>query len=86
MCVIKVYTMCPLVQQISHRHFSSEDAVLHGAHHMVAMQIASNPTIRQVLRCAFRERAIVSVRPTKKGRKVLEHFIVCVVYTVYSQK
>ena len=61
------------------------DAVLHGARHMVAMQIASDPTVRQVLRRAFRERAILSVRPTKKGKKVLEHFVLLVVYTVYSQ-
>ena len=52
------------------RHFSTVDAVLHGARHMVAMQIASDPTVRQVLRRAFRERAILSVRPTKKGKKV----------------
>ena len=44
--------------------------MLHGARHMVAMQTASDPTVRQVLRRAFRERAILSVRPTKKGKKV----------------
>ena len=49
------------------------DAVLHGARHMVAMQIASDPTVRQVLRRAFRERAVLSVRPTKKGKKVFEY-------------
>ena len=49
------------------------EAVLHGARHMVAMQIASDPTVRQVLRRAFRERAILSVRPTKKGKKVRAH-------------
>lgn len=56
------------------------DAVLHGARHMVAMQIASDPTVRQVLRRAFRERAILSVRPTKKGKKVFKHITYVIVY------
>jgi len=55
---------------IVYRHFCTVDAVLHGARHMVAMEIASDPTVRQVIRRAFRERAILSVRPTKKGKKV----------------
>ena len=71
-CVVEgSYKCLPLV--IPCRHFSTVDAVLHGARHMVAMQIASDPTVRQVLRRAFRERAILSVRPTKKGKKVFEY-------------
>ena len=37
---------------------------------MVAMQIASEPLVRQSLRQVFQSRAVLSVRPTKKGRKV----------------
>ena len=37
---------------------------------MVAMQIAAEPLVRQSLRQAFQSRAVVCVKPTKKGRKV----------------
>lgn len=43
-----------------------------GARHMVAMQISHDPTVRQVVRQAYFERAKIAVRPTKKGIKV-EH-------------
>ena len=65
-----VLKLLKLINFNSCSHFSTVDAVLHGAHHMVAMQTASDPTVRQVLRRAFRKRAILSVRPTKKGKKV----------------
>ena len=37
---------------------------------MVAMQIAAEPLVRQSLRQAFQSRAVICVKPTKKGRKV----------------
>ena len=53
-----------------HRFFSSVRAVLQGACHMVAMQIAGEPLVRQTLRQVFQSRAVLSAKPTKKGRKV----------------
>lgn len=37
---------------------------------MVAMQISAEPLVRQALRLVFKSRAVLSVKPTKKGRKV----------------
>lgn len=36
---------------------------------MVALQIAREPLVRQVLRQTFQERAKLNITPTKKGRK-----------------
>ena len=52
------------------RFFSSVHAVLQGACHMVAMQISAEPLVRQALRQVFQSRALLSVKPTKKGKKV----------------
>lgn len=48
--------------------------MLLGARHMVAMQISHDPTVRQIVRQAYYERAKITVRPTKKGIKV-QHYI-----------
>ena len=37
---------------------------------MVAMQISAEPLVRHALRQVFQSRAVLSVKPTKKGRKV----------------
>lgn len=50
--------------------FSATEQVLEGARHMVAMQIARDPLVRQCVRQTFYERAKITVIPTKKGRKV----------------
>lgn len=52
------------------RIFSSVRAVLQGACHMVAMQISAEPLVRQALRQVFQSRAVLNVKPTKKGKKV----------------
>lgn len=65
MIMIVVY-----VPSVCHRHFSNGKAVLQGACHMVAMEIAHEPLVRQALRQVFRTRAVLHVKPTKKGRKV----------------
>jgi transcriptional accessory protein Tex/SPT6 len=52
------------------RFFSSVRAVLQGACHMVAMQISAEPLVRQALRQVFQSRAVLNVKPTKKGKKV----------------
>lgn len=62
------------------RFFTSVRAVLHGACHMVAMQISAEPLVRQALRQVFQSRALLSVKPTKKGRKVC----VCVCVTLIT--
>ena len=50
---------------------------------MVAMQIAAEPLVRQSLRQAFQSRAVVCVKPTKKGRKVQCSHIVWVFTSMY---
>uniref|UniRef100_A0A8C6V810 Transcription elongation factor SPT6 n=1 Tax=Naja naja TaxID=35670 RepID=A0A8C6V810_NAJNA len=50
--------------------FPTPEAVLEGACYMVALQIAREPLVRQVLRQTFQERAKINVAPTKKGKKV----------------
>ena len=39
---------------------------------MVAMQIACEPLVRQTLRLVFQTRAVLSVKPTKKGKKMID--------------
>ena len=41
-----------------------------GARHIVAMQIAHDPLVRQCIRTAYFERAKIKTRPTQKGMKV----------------
>ena len=53
------------------RFFTSVRTVLQGACHMVAMQIACEPLVRQTLRQVFQSRAVICTKPTKKGRKVV---------------
>ena len=53
-----------------HSQFPTPEAVLEGARYMVALQIAREPLVRQVLRQTFQERAKLNITPPKKGRKV----------------
>ena len=62
------------------RIFTSARKVLQGACHMVAMQLATEPLVRQSVRQVFQTRALLSVKPTKKGKKVCMHVHV---YTMY---
>ena len=83
------------------RIFTSARKVLQGACHMVAMQLATEPLVRQSVRQVFQTRALLSVKPTKKGKKVSIHVRftdtwmiahICMhtfssmVYTVHKQK
>ncbi|KAM4046625.1 transcription elongation factor SPT6 [Anomaloglossus baeobatrachus] len=56
--------------------FTTPEAVLEGARYMVALQIAREPLVRQVLRQTFQERGKINIVPTKKGRKEVDeaHF------------
>ena len=55
---------------LNDRTFKNVRSILQGACHMVAMQIAYEPLVRQALRQVFSTRAVVNVTPTKKGKKV----------------
>ena len=50
--------------------FPSTETVLEGTRHMVAMQVARDPLVRQCIRQTFTERAKINIVPTKKGKKV----------------
>ena len=50
--------------------FPSAEAVLSGARHMVAFQLARDPLVKQSVRQVFYERAKIYLTPTKKGKKV----------------
>lgn len=81
--------------------FPTTEAVLEATRHMVAMQIARDPLVRQCVRQVFRERAKINITPTKKGKKVwgvckrcklmlsftLEHseFFFVKVFAIFSQ-
>ncbi|XP_076825036.1 transcription elongation factor SPT6-like [Clavelina lepadiformis] len=52
--------------------FSTKEGVLEGARYMVAMQLAREPLVRQCVRQTFMERAKISARPTKKGKKEID--------------
>ena len=54
--------------------FSTVDQVLEAARHMVAMQIARDPLVRQCVRQTFYERAKLKIKPTKRGKKVILPF------------
>ena len=55
--------------------FSTVDQVLEAARHMVAMQIARDPLVRQCVRQTFYERAKLKIKPTKRGKKVILPFL-----------
>ena len=54
--------------------FPSTDTVLEGTRHVVAMQVARDPLVRQCVRQTFTERAKISIKPTKKGKKVKKEY------------
>ncbi|KAH7696935.1 SH2 domain-containing protein, partial [Aphelenchoides avenae] len=52
--------------------FPSADDVLKGASYLLASQISRQPSVRKKLRKDFRQRLLVSVRCTKKGREEID--------------
>uniref|UniRef100_A0A674IU39 SPT6 homolog, histone chaperone and transcription elongation factor n=1 Tax=Terrapene triunguis TaxID=2587831 RepID=A0A674IU39_9SAUR len=70
-----MYTICQTaglaaaLDGLSGIQFPTPEAVLEGARYMVALQIAREPLVRQVLRQTFQERAKLNIAPTKKGKK-----------------
>ncbi|XP_065055471.1 transcription elongation factor SPT6-like isoform X1 [Rhopilema esculentum] len=63
-----------LAEQYICNGFQTAAAVLEGARHMLAVQIARTPLVRQSVRQAFFDRAKVSLIPTKKGKKEIDDF------------
>ncbi|XP_067032168.1 transcription elongation factor SPT6-like [Acropora muricata] len=57
--------------------FSTVIEVLEAAQHMVAMQIARDPLVRQCVRQTFYERAKLKIKPTKKGKKEIDESHAC---------
>lgn len=52
--------------------FPTVDEVLQASKFMVALQIAREPLVRKCVREVFFDRAKISIRPTKKGKKVID--------------
>ncbi|CAH0563642.1 unnamed protein product [Brassicogethes aeneus] len=52
--------------------FSTIEEVIQAAKYMVALQIAREPLVRKCVREVFFERAKISIKPTKKGQKVID--------------
>lgn len=61
--------------------FPTVEDVLQASKFMVALQIAREPLVRKCVREVFFERAKISIRPTKKGMKVIDETHNC-----YSMK
>lgn len=61
--------------------FSTVPEVLQAAKYMVSLQIAREPLLRKCVREVFFERAKLSIKPTKKGIKVIDES-----HNLYSMK
>ncbi|ESO97932.1 hypothetical protein LOTGIDRAFT_103494 [Lottia gigantea] len=66
-----------LAKDYVNRQFPTEEDVLMGARHMVAMQISHDPAVRKSVRQTFEERAKIKVVPTKKGMKEIDEAHCC---------
>ncbi|XP_065172067.1 transcription elongation factor SPT6 isoform X2 [Atheta coriaria] len=62
-------------------NFPTVEEVLQAAKLMVSMQLAGEPLLRKTMREVFYERAKITIRPTKKGLKVIDESHNC-----YSMK
>lgn len=70
-----------LAEEFVSGQFPTPEEVLLGARHMVAMQLAHDPLVRQIVRQVYFERAKLNAKPTKKGLKLIDEAHPC-----YSQK
>ncbi|XP_020627478.1 transcription elongation factor SPT6-like [Orbicella faveolata] len=66
--------------------FSTVDQVLEAARHMVAMQIARDPLVRQCVRQTFYERAKLKIKPTKRGKKEIDESHSCSTFKYIKHK
>ena len=60
-------------QYVSHV-FPDPESVLRAARMMLAEEIATEPKLRKFLRNFVRERTLITVRPTEKGRREIDEF------------
>ncbi|KPM09770.1 transcription elongation factor SPT6-like protein [Sarcoptes scabiei] len=76
---IEQHPLNPLdaAQQIVSKRFDSCEKVLQAATFMVGKQISCDPLVRKIVRQIYYERALVNVRPTKKGRKQIDEAHPC---------
>ncbi|KAJ8312685.1 hypothetical protein KUTeg_010058 [Tegillarca granosa] len=76
---VEQYPIDPLelAKEFCCSQFQTEEDVLLGARHMVAMQIAHDPLVRQCVRQAYIERAKIKIYPTKKGVKEIDESHAC---------
>lgn len=75
-----------LAKELICGQFSTEEDVLMGARHIVAMQIAHDPLVRQCIRAAYFERAKIKTRPTKKGVKEVDECHTCYAWKYLRNK
>lgn len=65
-------------EDIAMEHSSSENpdpqSVLRGARHMAAVEISTEPAVREYVRNMFSEKAVVTTKPTKEGNTVIDPF------------
>lgn len=61
-----------LVSTLVTEQFNKPEDVLRATRDMLAMEIAYEPCIRQVVRAAFLRRASVTTVPTEKGKQVID--------------
>ncbi|EDO33602.1 predicted protein [Nematostella vectensis] len=73
-------------EQFQTSMFATTDQVLEGTRHMVAMQIARDPLVRQCVRETYYKRATLSVSPTKKGKKEIDESHPCYTFKYLKQK
>ncbi|XP_046863856.1 transcription elongation factor SPT6-like [Xenia sp. Carnegie-2017] len=66
--------------------FLTTDAVLEGTRHMVAMQIARDPLVRQCVRQVFYERAKINISPTERGKKEIDRDHECYSFKYIKNK
>ncbi|KAH9493338.1 Transcription elongation factor SPT6 [Dermatophagoides farinae] len=59
------------------KRFDTADKVLQAATFMVGKQLSCDPLVRKTVRQMFYERATITVRPTKKGKKEIDESHSC---------
>ncbi|OWF42541.1 Transcription elongation factor SPT6 [Mizuhopecten yessoensis] len=76
---VEQYPLEPLevAKELVCSQFPTDEEVLLGARHMVAMQICHDPLVRQCVRQTYFERAKINVVPSKKGIKEIDEAHPC---------
>ncbi|OTF70728.1 hypothetical protein BLA29_013804, partial [Euroglyphus maynei] len=64
-------------QQHISKRFDTPEKVLQAATFMVGKQLSCDPLVRKTIRQMFYERATITVKPTKKGKKEIDESHSC---------